>query len=107
MAWIFLLIAGAFEVSWAVGMKYCDGLKPSFALLFVIVSMTLSVVFLWLATKTIPMSVAYAVWCGIGMIGVFVYGALVLKEPVQLTHIFFVGLIIAGVVGLKLNVNPS
>jgi len=63
MAWLYLVIAGAFEVVWAVGIKYCQGAKFSIALLTVIIAMTLSVVFLALATRTIPMSVAYAVRC--------------------------------------------
>jgi len=105
MAWFYLLIAGMFEIAWAVGMKYCDGFKLSFALFFVIFSMTASVVFLWLATKTIPMSIAYAVWTGIGIIGVFCYGVFMLRETFSMLNLFFVGLILTGIIGLKLGVK--
>ena len=74
MSWLYLLIAGMFEIVWAVAIKYCEGLKLNMPLIIVITSMFLSCFFLWLATKTIPMSVAYAVWTGIGIVGVFVYG---------------------------------
>lgn len=73
MAWFYLFIAGIFEIFWAVGIKYCDGFKITLPLVLVIISMALSVIFLGLATRTIPMSIAYAVWTGIGIIGVFTY----------------------------------
>ncbi len=103
MAWIYLLIAGIFEIAWAVSIKYCDGFKITFPLLFVIFSMTMSMIFLWLATKTIPLSIAYAVWTGIGIIGVSLYGVLVLKEEFSMLNLFFVGLILIGIIGLKLK----
>lgn len=102
MSWIYLLIAGIFEIVWAVAIKYCDGLKLNIPLLTVIVSMFLSCFFLWLATKTIPMSVAYAVWTGIGIIGVFVYGILVFKDPITPAIGIFVAMILVGIIGLKL-----
>ena len=79
MAWLYLFIAGIFEIFWAVGIKYCDGLKITLPLVLVIISMGISIIFLGLATKTIPMSIAYAVWTGIGIVGVFAYGLLILK----------------------------
>ena len=105
MAWLYLLIAGIFENCWAVGIKYCQGFKPSFALLFVVASMTISMIFLSMATKTIPMSMAYAVWTGIGIVGVFLYGLLVLKEPISFLSATFVMLILIGIIGLKLSVK--
>ena len=105
MAWLYLLIAGIFEIFWAVGIKYCDGLKITLPLILVIVSMGLRIIFLGLATKTIPMSIAYAVWTGIGIVGVFTYGLLILKDPISANSIIFVGMILIGIIGLKLGVK--
>ena len=103
MDWFYLLLAGVFEIGWAIGIKYCDGFKLTPALLLVTISMIMSMVFLWLATKTIPLSVAYAAWSGIGIIGVFFYGILILKEETSLINVLFVGLILIGIIGLKLK----
>ena len=103
MAWLYLLIAGIFEIFWAIGIKYCNGLKITLPLVLVIIAMSLSMIFLWLAARTIPMSIAYAVWTGIGVIGVFTYGLLVLKDPVSTSSIIFVSMILIGIVGLKLG----
>ncbi len=105
MAWLYLFIAGVFEIFWAVGIKYCDGLKITLPLVLVIISMGLSIIFLGLATKTIPMSIAYAVWTGIGIVGVFAYGLLILKDPISTNSIVFVGLILIGIIGLKLGIK--
>ncbi len=105
MAWFYLFTAGIFEIFWAVGIKYCDGFKITLPLVLVIISMALSVIFLGLATRTIPMSIAYAVWTGIGIIGVFTYGLLILKDPISVKNIIFVGMILIGIVGLKLGIK--
>jgi quaternary ammonium compound-resistance protein SugE len=105
MAWFYLFTAGIFEIFWAVGIKYCDGFKITLPLILVIISMVLSVIFLGLATKTIPMSIAYAVWTGIGIIGVFTYGLFILKDPISVKNIIFVGMILIGIVGLKLGIK--
>jgi len=102
MSWLYLLIAGMFEIVWAVAIKYCDGLKLNMPLIIVIASMTFSCFFLWLATKTIPMSIAYAVWTGIGIVGVFAYGILILKDPITPATGVFVAMILVGIIGLKL-----
>jgi quaternary ammonium compound-resistance protein SugE len=105
MAWIYLLIAGLFEIVWAVGIKYCDSFKISLPLLLVILSMVFSIIFLGMAVKTIPMSIAYAVWTGIGIVGVFTYGVFILKEPISIINMIFIGLILVGIVGLKLQIK--
>ena len=105
MAWLYLFIAGIFEIFWAVGIKYCDGLKITLPLVLVIISMGISIIFLGLATKTIPMSIAYAVWTGIGIVGVFAYGLLILKDPISTNSIVFVSLILIGIIGLKLGIK--
>ena len=102
MSWIYLLIAGIFEIIWAVAIKYCDGLKLNMPLMIVAASMFFSCLFLWLATKTIPMSVAYAIWTGIGIVGVFAYGILIFKDPITPATGIFVGMILVGIIGLKL-----
>jgi quaternary ammonium compound-resistance protein SugE len=103
MAWVYLLAAGIFEVIWAVAMKYCDGFKLGVPLFLLLISMVFSIFFLSLAVKTLPMSVAYAVWTSIGIVGVFTFGVLVLKEPVSLLSLIAVGLILTGIVILKLQ----
>jgi len=103
MAWFYLLMAGVCEMFWTVGMKYCDGFKIILPLISVITFMMLSVVFLGLATRTIPLGIAYAVWCGIGIVGVFAYSILVLKDPISVKNIIFVGMILIGIIGLKLS----
>lgn len=103
MAWIYLIIAGICEIFWAVGIKYCNEFKLTAPLFFVIIFMSLSVIFLALASRTLPMSLAYAVWTGIGIVGVFVYGIFVLKDPVSFSNIIFVGMILIGIIGLKLG----
>jgi quaternary ammonium compound-resistance protein SugE len=103
MAWVYLLIAGIFEMAWVVAMKHCQGIKLSLPLLIVIFSMLASIFFMWLATKTIPLNVAYAVWTGIGIIGIFFYGVFFLKEPYSMLNIIFSMMILIGIVGLKLS----
>ena len=105
LSWVYLFIAGLFEVGWAVSIKHCDGFKLNLALLIVITSMTFSMVFMWLALKTIPMGITYAVWTGIGIVGVCSYEAFILKEPLSYSSLFFISLILVGIIGLKLSVK--
>ncbi len=103
MDWFYLLLAGACEIIWAVGIKHCEGFKLTPALFMVSVAMIMSVVFLGLAIKTIPLGIAYAAWSAIGIVGVYLYGVLVLKEEFSITTILFIGLILIGIIGLKLK----
>jgi quaternary ammonium compound-resistance protein SugE len=105
MEWLYLLIAGVFEISWVVGIKHCDGFKPNIALFVVVSSMALSVIFLWFATRTIPLNIAYAAWTGIGIVGVSVYTNFALKEPISILEIIFVSMILIGIIGLKLGIK--
>lgn len=102
MAWVFLVAAGLFEVVWALGIKHCDGLKPTFALLVVIISMAFSMILLGLAAKHIPMSIAYAVWTGIGIVGVSLYSIFILNETMSFASLIFIAMILIGIIGLKL-----
>ncbi len=104
MAWIFLIIAGCFEWGWPIGLKFAwtkEGVQ-FWPLAGAIFSMVASGSFLLLAQRTIPVGTAYAVWTGIGAAGTFVLGILVLKEPAQLARFLCVGLIITGIIGLKI-----
>jgi quaternary ammonium compound-resistance protein SugE len=104
MAWVYLVIAGIFEWGWPLGLKLGwtdDGAHYGW-IGFAILSMAASGTLLLVAQKTIPMGTAYAVWTGIGAVGTFFIGIAVFSEPATFFRFFFVGLIIAGILGLKL-----
>jgi len=105
IAWIYLIVAGICEICWAIGLEHSGGFRLNYYFVFVVVSMCLSLVFLSLAIKTIPLSIAYAVWTGIGVLGVVIYGIFVQKEPISLQKIIFIGLILTGIIGLKLDMK--
>lgn len=104
MAWVYLIIAGIFEWGWPVGLKlgFTDGGVRWNWILFAGVCMAASGALLLLAQRVIPMGTAYAVWTGIGAVGTFLLGIWLFGEPTNLARFFFVGLIVAGIVGLKL-----
>jgi quaternary ammonium compound-resistance protein SugE len=102
MAWTLLFIAGVFEIGWAVGMKYTEGFSRLWPTVGVILSMLLSVYFLSLAIKTIPVGTAYAVWTGIGVIGTTLFGIILFNESAHILRLLFILLILVSVVGLKL-----
>lgn len=99
--WIVLILAGLFEVCWAVGLKYTEGFTKFWPSLFAIVTMALSVYLLSLATKRLELSVAYAVWVGIGTVGASLLGILLFKEALNPSKLLFLGLLIASIIGLK------
>lgn len=105
MAWVYLLAAGIFEWGWPVGLKlgWTDRGAHYGWIAFSIVSMAASGGLLLAAQRTIPMGTAYAVWTGIGAVGTFVLGILVFREPATLARFFFVGLIVVGILGLKIS----
>lgn len=103
MAWVYLVFAGIFEWGWPVGLKLGladSGLRWGW-IGFSAVCMIFSGALLLIAQKTIPMGTAYAVWTGIGAVGTFVLGLLLFSEPATLARFFFVGLIVVGIIGLK------
>ena len=102
MAWFYLLIAGLFEVAWAIGLKYTDGFTRLVPSLWTAGSMIVSLAFLGLALKTLPVGTAYAVWTGIGAVGVAILGIVLFGEPATAMRFGCIGLIVAGIVGLKL-----
>ncbi|MDZ4297827.1 MAG: quaternary ammonium compound efflux SMR transporter SugE [Moraxellaceae bacterium] len=102
MAWLVLLLAGILEVVWAVGLKYTDGFTKFTPSVITLTAMVASVVLLASAMKTLPMGTAYAVWVGIGAVGAVIMGVVLFDEPVTVLRIGSVGLVIAGIIGLKL-----
>jgi len=102
MAWIYLFIAGLFEIGWAVGLKYTDGFTKLWPSVITIVGMVLSFYFLSSAVKTIPIGTAYAIWTGIGAVGTAILGIVLFNESKEFIRIFFILLIVIGIVGLKI-----
>ena len=102
MAWLLLLIAGVLEVGWAVGLKYTEGFTRLVPSVLTLLSMTASVGMMALALKTLPMGTAYAVWTGIGAVGTAILGIVLFGDPAGIARIACIGLIVAGIVGLKL-----
>jgi quaternary ammonium compound-resistance protein SugE len=102
MAWIFLTIAGLFEIGWAVGLKYTDGFSRPVPTALTVLAMIGSFWLLALALKSIPLGTAYAVWTGIGAVGTAALGILLFAEPASALRLACIGLIVAGILGLKL-----
>ncbi len=102
MNWIYLLIAGLFEVAWAIGLKYTEGWTRLIPSLITAVLMIASFYFLSLAIRNLPIGTAYAIWTGIGTVGAAVLGILIFNEPLTLARVGCIALIIGGIVGLKL-----
>jgi len=104
MNWIYLLLAGVCEIGWPLGLKLSQTTEHRILwIIFAIVSMCLSGVFLWMAQKTIPMGTAYAVWTGIGAVGAFTVGIFMFRDPATALRIISVSCIVIGIVGLKLS----
>jgi quaternary ammonium compound-resistance protein SugE len=101
MAWFYLLVAGLFEVAWAIGLKYTEGFTRLVPSLWTVGSMIASLALLGLALKTLPVGTAYAVWTGIGAVGVAICGIILFAEPATTARLGCIGLIVAGIVGLK------
>ena len=101
MEWAFLVIAGGLEVFWFTCMKYSNGFTEIKYTVLTIIGMVFSFIFLSQATKTLPLGTAYAVWTGIGALGAVIVGIVLFKEPVTAARIFFVSLLLIGIIGLK------
>ena len=102
MAWAYLAVAGLFEIGWAIGLKYSHGFSKPVPSLLTVVAMAFSLWLLAIAMRTIPVGTAYAVWTGIGAIGVAVLGMVLFGESREVLRIACLFLIIAGILGLKL-----
>jgi quaternary ammonium compound-resistance protein SugE len=103
MGWIYLLCAGIAEIGWAVGLKYTDGFTRPVPTILTVLSMAVSLFLLGLALRDLPLGTAYAIWTGIGTIGTVVLGILLFGEAATAIRLACVGLIVAGIVGLKLS----
>lgn len=103
MAWFHLLIAGVFEVVWATALKYSHGFSKLFPSIITIGGMIVSFYFLALATKSLPLGTAYAMWTGIGAIGTIIVGIVIFNEPMNALRLLFLCFILVGILGLKLT----
>lgn len=107
MNWFYILIASLFEISWAIGLKYSEGFTQLRASIFTVITMILSYVFLSMGIKTLPLGTAYAVWTGIGAVGTAVYGMIYFNEPRDLIRVFFIFLIVVGIIGLRFTYKTN
>jgi len=103
MTWYVLVIAGLFEVGWAIGLKYTEGFTRFWPTVGTVAAMVVSIGLLGLAMRTLPVGTAYAVWTGIGAVGTVIFGIVLFSEPATVARLACVGLILAGIVGLKLT----
>ena len=102
MSWLILFFAGLFEIAWAVGLKYSDGFTRLLPSVLTLAAMVISVVLLGWAMKGLPLGTAYAVWVGIGAVGTAILGIVLFNEPANAGRLVSLGLILAGIIGLKL-----
>lgn len=102
MPWIILVLAGLFEVGWAIGLKYTDGFTRLWPTVGTVAAMAISLGLLGIAMKSLPVGTAYAIWVGVGAVGTVILGIVLFQEPVNALRLVSVGLIIAGLIGLKL-----
>lgn len=102
MNWIILVLAGLFEVGWAIGLKYTDGFTRPWPTIGTVIAMVISLGLLGIAMKSLPVGTAYAIWVGVGAIGTAILGIILLGEPATTGRLVSLALIVAGIIGLKL-----
>lgn len=102
MAWVILVVAGLFEVGWAIGLKYTEGFSRLWPTVGTVLAMIISLWLLGIAMKSLPVGTAYGVWVGVGAVGTVIAGIVLLGEPANAARLISVALIVAGIVGLKL-----
>ena len=102
MAWFLLVLAGLFEVGWAIGLKYTDGFTKLWPTVGTLLAMVISLGLLGIAMKSLPVGTSYAIWVGVGAVGTAILGIVLLGEPANVGRLVSLGLIVAGIVGLKL-----
>jgi quaternary ammonium compound-resistance protein SugE len=103
MAWVLLVVAGLFEVGWAIGLKYTDGFTRLWPTIWTAVAMVASLWLLGIAMRTLPVGTAYSVWVGVGAVGTVLLGIALVGDPVSTTRLISLALIVAGIVGLRLG----
>ena len=106
MAWIYLIVAGLFEIGWAIGLKYTDGFSRLWPSIGTVAAMIVSLGFLGLALKSLPVGTAYAVWTGIGALGTLAAGVALFGEPIGAARMCCAALILSGITGLKVLAAP-
>jgi quaternary ammonium compound-resistance protein SugE len=102
MNWFILVLAGVFEIGWAVGLKYTEGFTRFWPTVGTVFAMIISLGLLGIAMRSLPMGTAYAIWVGVGAIGTATLGIVLLGEPANIGRLLSLGLILAGIIGLKL-----
>ena len=103
MNWIILILAGLFEVGWAIGLKYTEGFTRFWPTVGTVASMAISFILLGIAMRSLPVGTAYTIWVGIGAVGTVILGIILFNEPADWLRIASIGLICLGVLGLSLN----
>ncbi|WP_339103904.1 quaternary ammonium compound efflux SMR transporter SugE [Haloterrigena salinisoli] len=103
MSWYLLVLAGLFEVGWAIGLEYSDGLSRPLPTLATVVSLVISMGLLAVAVRDLPVGTAYAVWTGIGAVGTATLGIALFDEPASSARLVFLSVIVVGIVGLHLT----
>jgi quaternary ammonium compound-resistance protein SugE len=102
MPWVVLVLAGLFEIGWAIGLKYTEGFTKLWPTVGIVAAMVISLGLLGVAMKSLPVGTSYAVWVGVGAVGTAILGIVLLGEPANAGRLVSLGLIVAGIVGLKL-----
>ena len=102
LPWLVLFVAGLFDIGWAIGLKYTEGFSKLVPSVLTAAAMLISIVLLGLALKTLPVGTAYAVWTGVGAVGTAILGIVLFGDPATVARLACIGLIVAGIVGLKL-----
>jgi len=105
MPWLILFFAGLLEIAWAIGLKYSEGFTKFWPSFWTIVTLIGSMVLLAIAMKSLPVGTAYAVWVGIGAVGTVILGILLFKESADFGRLASVGLIVVGIIGLKVSTS--
>jgi quaternary ammonium compound-resistance protein SugE len=103
MAWIYLLVAGIFEIVWAIGLKYTNGFTKFWPSVVTVIGMIVSFYYLSQATKVLPIGTAYTIWTGIGAAGAVILGIILFNEPKTLLRFMFLAFVITGIIGLKVT----
>ena len=102
-SWLLLIVAGCFEVAWAIGLKYTEGFTKTLPTIFTVTTLSISMYLLAKASHDLPIGTAYAVWVGIGALGAAILGMFLFKEPANPMRIFFLILLLTSIIGLKVT----
>ena len=105
MTWVILVLAGLFEMGWAIGLKYTEGFSRLWPTVWTVMSMIISLWLLGITMKTLPVGTAYSVWVGVGAVGTVILGIVLFEEPANTGRLISVAFIVAGIIGLKLTTS--